>query len=77
MLAGGKCRNCANSSYYFDLSLNKCMLCPNGMSVSLDNNTCMCFANQVYINQGCRCPSDKPHLGKNGCISCNLPKYFN
>lgn len=53
------------------------MLCPNGMSVSLENNTCMCFANQVYINQGCRCPSDKPYLGKTGCISCNLPKYFN
>lgn len=47
------------------------------MSVSLDNNTCMCFANQIYKNHSCVCPDDLPYLARDGCIVCNLPKYFN
>lgn len=34
------------------------------MSVSLENNTCMCFGNQVYVNHSCRCPEKLPYLGK-------------
>lgn len=77
LLAGGICRDCNNSSHYFDLTTSKCALCPNGMSVSLDNNTCMCFANQIYKNHSCVCPDDLPYLARDGCIACNLPKYFN
>ena len=64
LLAGGICRQCPNSSYYYDIQLSRCALCPNGMSVSLDNNTCMCFSNQIYVNHSCSCPADKPYLAR-------------
>lgn len=77
LLAGGICRTCPDYNYYFDVARSKCALCPNGMSVSLENNTCMCFYGQIYVNQSCLCPKDKPNLGREGCISCAFPKYFN
>ena len=59
------------------MTRSKCVLCPNGMNVALENNTCMCFHGQIYVNQSCVCPKDKPYLGKSECMACTFPNYFN
>jgi hypothetical protein len=77
LYAGGVCRVCQNSSYYFDLGVQSCQLCPNGMSAATNNNTCMCFYSQISVNNQCMCPTNLPFLSTTGCIACYLPNYFN
>ncbi len=73
----GNCKACSNTSYYYDVNSSSCQLCPNGMTVSYSNNTCMCFYTQIYVNNSCTCPADKPYLTNSGCVACYLPKYYN
>jgi hypothetical protein len=47
------------------------------MSISNNNNTCICFSSQIYVNGDCMCPTSQPFLSVNGCIACFLPSYFN